>query len=125
MARSSYDALLSDSWRTLHFGNPAPNRPMTLMDVALGRSSIADMCFGRFVQTPTWDATVPAALPPADDDHAPTAAVSGTLTEGLLSVNLVVGRSCRLACSVGGAVNIGASCVRGPLYYHGFPQLDS
>ena len=49
---------------------------MTLMDVALGGGSIADMCFGRFVQTPTWDAPVPECLPRIEPEPEAAAASS-------------------------------------------------
>ena len=70
MARSQYDLLLGQSWQLLQPNRPTVRRAMSLMDIALGRSSIADLAFGRFVQLPTWEEPVPADVEPAEADAA-------------------------------------------------------
>ena len=55
-----FDFLLDQSWRFLQTSRPASRQGTSLMDIALGRTSIADLAFGRFVQLPSWDEPVPA-----------------------------------------------------------------
>ena len=49
---------------------------MSLMDVALGGASIADLAFGRFVQMPSWDEPVPADVEPVIVEEDTTTAVA-------------------------------------------------
>ena len=75
---SNYDALLSDSWRLVRGSADSRPRPMTVFDLAFGTRSLADSVFGRFVQMPTWDVTVPAApLPLAVG--APSSVAAGVI----------------------------------------------